>query len=374
MLTDVLSAGGLQVPAIEGKAADELLAKLYPGSSVSNPIDFLATGTAEQLGEIIDFCDKKFDNIDAMAVIFGSPGLFANWEVYRVLHEKMRTAKKPIFPILPSIINVKDEIADFIANKKHINFPEECVFGNALCKIMNTPPPAEMLSSRADEIGIDRKTIRSIIEQAPAGYLNNSEIAALLTAAGVAHKAEIEVTTEKAAVAAAQKIGFPLAMKVVGVLHKSDVGGVALNIKDEAGVCAEFARLMQIPAATAVECAPMYSGIELFIGAQRDEKFGHQILFGLGGIFVEIFKDIQTVLLPTGEEELLYLIRKLRGHKIFEGIRGHSPVSEGAFVQTILRVAALLAAAPEIVEMDINPLIAKENSIVAVDARIRIEK
>ena len=88
MLTDVLSNNGLEVPPIEGKAADELLSKLFAGSSVSNPIDFLATGTAEQLGYIIDACENDFDNIDAIAVIFGSPGLFPNWDVYALLNEK----------------------------------------------------------------------------------------------------------------------------------------------------------------------------------------------------------------------------------------------------------------------------------------------
>jgi acetyltransferase len=115
MLTDVLSNNGMEVPHIEGKNADELLSKLFPGSSVANPIDFLATGTAEQLGYIIDACNNKFDNIDAMAVIFGSPGLFANWDVYALLDEKMKTSKKPIFPIgskrvsvCPSLLLPKD--------------------------------------------------------------------------------------------------------------------------------------------------------------------------------------------------------------------------------------------------------------------------
>ena len=97
-----------------------MVSKLYLGSSVSNPIDFLATGTAEQLGIIIDYCEHKFDEIDAIAVIFGSPGLFEVYDVYNVLHQKMITCKKPIFPILPSVINVKNEIIinnDFTCHK-----------------------------------------------------------------------------------------------------------------------------------------------------------------------------------------------------------------------------------------------------------------
>jgi acetate---CoA ligase (ADP-forming) len=107
MLTDALSEGGMTVPHIEGKDANELLEKLYPGSSVANPIDFLATGNAEQLGQIIEYCDKKFSHVDGMVVIFGSPGLFEVYDVYDLLDQKMKTASKPIFPVLPSVINVK---------------------------------------------------------------------------------------------------------------------------------------------------------------------------------------------------------------------------------------------------------------------------
>ena len=138
MLTDALSAGGLEVPRISGPKADLLLSKLYSGSSVANPIDFLATGNAEQLGHIIDACENDFDNIDAMAVIFGSPGLFPVDDVYDLLDKKMRNCSKPIYPILPSIINVSREISAFL-EKGRVNFPDEVVFAKALSSVLNTP-------------------------------------------------------------------------------------------------------------------------------------------------------------------------------------------------------------------------------------------
>ena len=135
MLTDVLSNNGIEVPSLkEHPASPALLEKLFGGSSVGNPIDFLATGTAEQLGYIIDTVENEYTDIDFSVVIFGSPGLFSNREVYALLNEKMKTCKKPIFPVLPSIINVKDEIQEFI-DMGNINFPEECVLGNAICKV-----------------------------------------------------------------------------------------------------------------------------------------------------------------------------------------------------------------------------------------------
>jgi acetyltransferase len=368
MLTDVLSNNGMEVPHIEGQAADELLTKLFAGPSVANPIDFLATGTAAQLGEIIDACNK-FDNIDAMAVIFGSPGLFANWDVYALLDEKMKTSKKPIFPILPSVVNVKDEIADFINNKKRINFPEECVFGNALAKVFNTPKPV------ANPVipQIDVKTIRKVIENCENGYLSLEDTCKLLDAAGISRKEQAEVNNEEDAVKYANKIGYPLVMKVVGPVHKSDVGGVVLNIKDEATVRREFNRLIKIKETYAVEINPMLSGTEVFIGASREEKFGHQILCGLGGIFIEVLKDVKATLAPVGKDEALSMIRSLRGYKIIQGVRGQEAVNEDLFADAIVRVSALVQAAPEIAEMDLNPLLGSKNAVIAVDARIRIE-
>lgn len=375
MLTDVLSNGGMDVPHIEGPKAQELLSKLFGGSSVGNPIDFLATGTAEQLGYIIDACENDFDNIDCMAVIFGSPGLFPNYEVYKVLDEKMKTCKKPIFPILPSIINVKDEIADFINNKGRINFPEECVFGNALCKVYNTPKPQP---ENVEQPAIDVARIRKTIDRCKSGYLEISDYNELLDAAGISRKISVEVDKKEDALAFAQKVGvskdMPLVMKVVGPLHKSDVGGVTLGVKDLDTVAKEFDRLIVIPETYAVEMYPMLDGTDVYIGAIKDETFGHQIFFGLGGIFIEVLKDVQTALVPISAAEAKDMLKNLRGYKILEGVRGQEAVNLDLYAEQVARVSALVQAAPEIVEMDLNPLLGNPRYVTAVDARIRIEK
>ena len=131
MLTDNLSEGGLEVPPITGPYAEKLKAELFPGSSVANPIDFLATGTAEQLGKIIDYTDTHFDHIDAMVVIFGTPGLSDIYDVYDLLDEKMKTAKKPIFPVLPSVLTAKNEVEAFV-EKGRVFFPDEVMLGNEI--------------------------------------------------------------------------------------------------------------------------------------------------------------------------------------------------------------------------------------------------
>ena len=375
MLTDVLSDNGMDVPHIEGPKADELLTKLFGGSSVGNPIDFLATGTAEQLGYIIDACENDFDNIDCMCVIFGSPGLFANWEVYEVLDQKMKTCKKPIFPILPSIINVKDEIADFITNKHRINFPEECVFGNALCKVYNTPKPQPEVVEQPE---IDVARIRRTIDKCGDGYMEIADYNELLDAAGISRKKSVEVSKKEDALAFAKEVGcskdVPLVMKVVGPLHKSDVGGVTLNVKDLDTVSKEFDRLMAIKDTYAVEMYSMLDGTDVYIGAIRDDKFGHQVFFGLGGIFIEVLKDVQSALAPITAAEAKEMLTKLRGYKILQGVRGQEPVNIDLYADQIARVSALVQAAPEIAEMDLNPLLGNPRYVTAVDARIRLQK
>lgn len=370
MLTDALSNNGMQVPHIDGEAADELLKKLFPGSSVANPIDFLATGTAEQLGEIIETTDKKFENIDGMAVIFGTPGLFPLFDVYKVLDEKMKSCRKPVYPILPSTLTAKAEVEEFIS-KDRINFPDEVVFGTALSRVFHTPQPQP---ERPVAPKVDLQKIRSIIDGAKDGYITPVEIQGLLDAAGIPRAGEAVVKTRSDAAAAAEKLGFPLVMKVVGPVHKSDVGGVVLNVKDVATVEKEFDRMIVIPETTAILMQPMLSGIELFAGANREPKFGHLVLCGMGGIFIEVLKDVSAGLVPLGQEEASMMIRRLKSYKILEGVRGQQGVNPEKLAEVIVRLSALLEAAPEIAEMDLNPLLGKGEQVVAVDARIRIQR
>jgi len=369
MLTDALSNGGLNIPHLEGSKAKALLEKSYPGSSVANPIDFLATGTAEQLGHIIDACEHDFEQIDAMCVIFGSPGLFKVYDVYDLLHEKMRTCKKPIYPILPSIVNVAEEIKHFIA-KGRINFPDEVMLGNALSKIYHTQKP------KNTETGlpiVDKQKIRKVIESAPNGYLEPTQVQVLLDAAGIPRAGEAVVQTLNEALEQSGKLGFPLVMKVVGPVHKSDVGGVVLNVKTKDQVTSEFNRMMQIKDTTAILIQPMLSGTELYVGAKREDKFGHLVLCGLGGIFIEVLKDVQANLAPIPLDDAQSMIQKLRSYKIFQGVRGQEPIHVALFAEIISRVSVLCRIAPEIFEMDINPLLGSKDKVVAVDARIRIE-
>ncbi len=370
MLTDSLSNGGLEIPHIEGEKAKDLLEHLYPGSSVNNPIDFLATGTAEQLGKIIDYCENEFTIIDAMIVIFGNPGLFEVFDVYRLLDEKMKTCKKPIYPVLPSIINAKNEIEDFLSLGR-INFPDEVALGNGLVKIYNTSNPVK---EKIELPKIEIKKVREIIDKSGNGYLLPMDVQALLDAVGIPRAGEAVVDNKEDAIVAAGRLGFPVVMKVVGPVHKSDVGGVVLNVLDAQKVASEFERMMKIKDTFAILIQPMLSGIELFAGAKKEDKFGHTILCGLGGIFIEVLKDVNYGLAPLCKEEATRMIRSLKSYGIIKGVRGQEGVNEDIFSDILIRLSALVSVAPEILEMDLNPLLGKRDKVVAVDARIRIEK
>ncbi|MFO8088123.1 MAG: acetate--CoA ligase family protein [Bacteroidales bacterium] len=370
MLTDALSNGGLEVPPIEGPKAEQLKEQLFPGSSVANPIDFLATGTAEQLGLIIEAMDKDFDHIDGMVVIFGTPGLVPIFDAYRVLDEKIKSANKPIFPVLPSTLMAREETNEFLS-KGHVNFPDEVNLGRALSLVYNTPGP---VPENSDIPEVDHTTIRKLINDSDNGYLSPETVQQLLDAAGIPRAGEAVAQTKQEAVEKATTLGFPIVMKVVGPVHKSDVGGVVLNVTDAATVEKEFDRMMQIKDTTAILMQPMLKGTELFTGANFEPGFGHMVLFGLGGIFIEVMKDVQQAIAPVSKEEALALIKKLKSYKLIEGVRGEEGVNQNYFADTVSRVSALLKAAPEIQEMDLNPLLGTQKHVVAVDARIRIEK
>lgn len=374
MLTDALSKGGILVPKFEGPVADELKEKLYPGSSVSNPIDFLATGTPQQLATVIDYCENRFD-VDAMAVIYGTPGLTQLYEAYDVLDQKIKECKKPIFPVLPCLHTAGPEVAEFLA-KGHVNFSDEVTLATALSQVLRTPAPAP---PEIELFGVDVPKIREIIAGLPksskkqGSYLPPDTVRQLLSCAGIPMVPECVASSKEELAVFAEKVGYPLVAKVVGPVHKSDVGGVVLNIRTPEHLAMEFDRMMQIKGATGVMVQKMMRGMELFIGAKYEQRFGHVVLCGLGGIFVEVLKDVSSGLAPLSYGEAYSMIHSLRGYKMIQGTRGQKGINEQKYAEIIVRLSTLLRFATEIKELDINPLLADGNEIVAVDARILIE-
>lgn len=369
MLTDALSKGGFNVPFLNSEKSKELLSKLLPGSSTSNPIDFLATGTAEHLGTIIDYCENEFNEIDGIAVIFGTPGLTKIYKPYEMLDKKMRTCKKPIYPVIPSMLTAEDETKSFIA-KGWVTFQDETNLGNALTKVYNTTssPTGDIIKCK------DISKLKEIVKSASNGYLPAEKVSEFLDAVGIQRVNEFHINSTDKLDEILAKIKFPIVMKVIGPVHKSDSGGVILGIKTKEEAFKTFGTLSKIEGYKGVLIQPMISGTELFIGVSKEGKFGHIILFGLGGIFIELIKDFSTCMPPVSKNEILDKLKKLKSYKLFTGIRGKQPINENIFAETICRLSDALFYLPEVSEMDINPLLAEGNLITAVDARIKIIK
>ncbi len=371
MLTDALSKGGMNVPKFDGAEAETLKANLLPGSAVQNPIDILATGTPEHLGKAIDACEYHFPEADAIFVIFGSPGLVQLYETYDMLDKKIHECSKPIFPILPCLNTAGPEVAEFIA-KGHVNFADEVTLATALARVRNTPSPAP---TDVNLSGVDVPRIRQIIEGIEGnGYISPDKVRELFECASIPMVPEAVCTDKDDLVAQAEKMGYPIVAKVVGPVHKSDVGGVTLNIRSKEHLQLEFDRMMKIEGAYAVMIQKMIHGTEIFIGAKYEPRFGHIVLCGLGGIFVEVLKDVSSGLAPLSMNEAQSMIHTLRGYKILKGTRGQKGINERLYAEIIVRLSTLLRFATEIKEMDINPLLADSEHVIAVDARILIEK
>lgn len=370
ILTDALSKGQIDVPEMDKSLSMKLKEQLLPGAAVSNPIDIIGTGTGEHMGLVIDFCEKYFKEIDGIAVIYGNPGVTNVAKAYEILDEKIKSCKLPIYPILPSVIAAAAEMDEFV-EKGHVNFTDEYALANALSKVVTRTPPSV---GKIEDIGVDIPRIRTIIDNAPNGYADGDTMNQLFDAAGIPRVKEIITNNRDEAINFASKIGYPVVAKCVGPLHKSDVGGVVINIQSDEHLAFEFDRLMKIPDARCVMIQAMLSGQELFIGATYEPKFGHIILCGLGGIFVEILKDVASGLSPLSFEEARSMVRSLRSYKIIQGARGQKGLNEDLYIEIIVRLSTMLRFATEIKEIDINPLIANDRDVIAVDARIRIEK
>ncbi len=366
MLTDTFEKNNIIVPEIKGNVADELLKKLYPGSSTSNPIDFLATGTAQHLDDILETVENKFDEIDAVSVIFGSPGLFEVYDVYDVLAKHIKKNKKPIYPILPSVVNVKNEI-DYFQQKGLVSFPDEVLFGNAFAKVFHAAKPSEQPTEKL----IDTNALKPIILEEEKGYLSPEKTSILLKTAGIPMVDDGTFIRVKDAVDFA-KNKYPVVMKVVGPIHKSDVGGVRLNIRNENELKTNFKELMQIDKSSAVLIQTQKKGIELFVGAKKEESFGHLILFGMGGIYIEVLKDYRSILTPVTPNEISKQLKLLQSYPILKGTRGKAGIDIKKYIDIIVRISELVEALPEISELDLNPILANENDFFVVDARLKI--
>jgi acyl-CoA synthetase (NDP forming) len=183
-------------------------------------------------------------------------------------------------------------------------------------------------------------------------------------------------------VAAARRLGFPAVLKIVSpdILHKSDPGGVKVRLADEAAVAAAYRELMgniargasasrtRIEGVLVAPCAP--EGLECIVGMTRDPQFGPALMFGLGGVFVELLKDVSFRVLPIKRSDAEEMVREIKGYPLLQGIRGSGPRDVQAVVDFLVKMARLVEENPEIREIDVNPLRVYEKGVLALDVRV----
>jgi acetyltransferase len=305
-----------------------------------------------------------------MVVIFGTPGLAPVFDVYEVLREKMQQCSKPIYPVLPSVTTAAEEVKEFLSHGA-INFPDEVQLGEALTRIHATGSPFQ---PEPPPPGIDLKAIGQLLDEAAEGYLKPELIQELLNAAGIPRVSEGVAKDEDSLFALAHSAGFPLVMKVVGPLHKSDVGGVALGIRNDVELMEHFEAMGRIEGYQGVLIQPMLDGMEVFAGATYEPGFGHLVLCGIGGIYVEVMRDTASGLAPLSLAEARHMITSLRGYEMLKGTRGQQGIHLDLFAEILVRLSVLLDHHPEIRELDLNPIMGREDKLAVVDARIKVIK
>lgn len=228
-------------------------------------------------------------------------------------------------------------------------------------------------------------TFESVVTQARSegrNLLNEVEAKQLLHDAGIPIVTTVLVTTQKEAKTQAERFGYPVVLKIVSpdIVHKSDVGGVKVGLQDGAAVAAAFEEIIAnakkaVPDASITGVAVQNmapEGTEVIVGMTTDPQFGPVMMFGLGGIMVEVLKDVSFRLVPLTERDAVQMIDEIKGRAVLEGVRGRPPADKAALCETILKVAEFVEQHPEVQELDLNPVIAYPDGVIAVDARIVI--
>ena len=226
-------------------------------------------------------------------------------------------------------------------------------------------------------------TFESVLTQARSegrDLLNEVEAKQLLQEAGIPVTTTVLAVTQEEASAEAARVGYPVVLKIVSpdIAHKSDVGGVKLGLEDDAAVNAAYEEIVgnakkAVPNAniTGVAVQNMAGeGTEVIVGMTTDPQFGPVMMFGLGGIMVEVLKDVSFRVVPLTERDAAQMIDEIKGSAVLDGVRGQPPVDKAALCDAILKVAEFVEQHPEVQELDLNPMIAYSDGAIAVDARI----
>ncbi|MGH3823385.1 MAG: acetate--CoA ligase family protein [Pseudonocardiaceae bacterium] len=374
-LADLLADEGLTVPELSSALQKELRPLLPPFASAANPVDI--TPVWRRFAELYPMLVDRLARSGEVDVVI--PVLLQRAAVDEAVAVSVRDAVDrlrftgvtvPVYGcwVAPHSARANAELLQE-AGVPCFEWPERTAraVGHAVrygeARAFPTTLPASKPARTADG-------------DLPAGQLDPDRGARLLRAAGVATVESITCTDVSGAVAAAQRLGYPVVCKVVhpDLVHRSDIGGVRLDLTDPAAVSSAAGALFTLIDRARVQVQPQLGGIEVAIGGLRDPEFGPVVMIGLGGILVEMMSDVAFGLAPLHPRYAHRLIASLRGHGVLTGARGREPADLDAVASAMVAVGELLLARPEIAELDLNPLLATSTGAVAVDWRITVER
>jgi len=378
--TDELVEGGMVMPPLSEKTAAFLREKLYPEASINNPVDVLATAGPEHFAAAINALLDD-DGIDAIFLNFVTPFFVDTEGVAREIAKANERSKKPI---VTTVMTEKKGWAETLRIIRDSGVPTYDMPETGANVLVSMGRYAA-LSTRATEVpasfsDADCSRARSIVKTGldeKRSWLTAANGFGLLESYGISVARYASATTVEDCAAAAGKIGFPVVLKVdaESVVHKTDSGAVALGIRDVDAVRQQVAEWSKRFA----EASPRYlvqeqleGGCEVIIGAKAEPGLGHILMFGLGGIYVEVLKDVSFKLAPVTQREAREMIQSLRASCLLTGVRGQAGVDLDALAETIQRVSQLVDENPEIRELDINPVFAFEEGIKAADVRVML--
>ncbi|MCI4367516.1 MAG: acetate--CoA ligase family protein, partial [Thermoplasmata archaeon] len=383
---DACARLGLELPSPSPTARRTLAGRLSPSASISNPLDMTADAHAEQYQESLRML-LAAPEFNGALVIATPTGTLDGTAVAQAVITARAGSTKPVVACVFGLTDLSKEVGLLEENGvPTFTFPEEAVAGlSSLARYHAwwTRPRTEVRS-----FPVDRPTVDRAIRRARAsGTTVLPEYAAreILRAYGIPFGESSTVQTLADATRAAERVGYPVVLKVASpqISHKTEVGGVALGIGSAAQLKTAWAEMHRSLAAKAPNAqilgfeveAMVTGGKEVLIGLQRDPGFGPVIVFGLGGIYVEVLKDVTFRLAPVRPLSAVHMVASVRAFPLLQGVRGEPPSDLEALYEVIQRVSQLSVEVPEIAELDINPLIvrASGHGVVAVDARVVLD-
>ncbi|MBN1306652.1 MAG: acetate--CoA ligase family protein [Chitinispirillaceae bacterium] len=378
--TDELCDAGLDIPPLSEKGTAVLKEKLFPEASVRNPVDVLATAAAPHYRAALDVLMDE-PGIDSIYINFVTPP-FVDTE--SVAKEMATVSKKRCKPI---VCNYMTDKPQWTATTAHLteggipcyDYPEMAAKSLAALTRYHTlrsrpKTPVTIFSDvdRAQAAGIIQET-----RKAGRTLLAAEEVYALLGSYGIPTASCRIARNVDEAEAEAERIGFPVVIKAdaANLIHKTDAGGVALNLNDVAAVrnaVAAMTKRIDAPDLKFLVQQYLPGGMEIIIGAKEERGLGYILMAGIGGVLVELLKDVAFELTPVTASEAEAMLRSLKTYPILTGYRGRKGVDQAQLITIIQRISQLVTDLPVIREMDLNPIITFEDRVVAVDARIII--